>query len=241
MAQETATTNALLTRIREHGYWRVVIRPARFAPEHIPDLDALYNLVESRAVRFHGWEYPRVGRATTIRGGNDCVEQAVEQGHHHEYWRFYQSGQLIDYIGLAEDWNVASVRWGATALPHAEKSLPLYDTLYRLTEVFEFAARLALSETYAPGEGMRVELLLTSLLDRQLYNDAHPHRYIRLGDTRPATLDRFHRVLDLSPVILIADARDLARREAGRLFSHFHWVPAPGLLRSMQEEFPGSR
>ncbi len=237
MAQQTAATNALLTQIRERGYWRVVIRPAHFAPKHIRDIEALYALVEERAVRFQGWEYPRAGQAATIRLGNDWVEQTIDQRRHKEYWRFYQSGQFIDYVGIAEDWHALSVRWAARVVDQYQKLLPVYDTLYRLTEVFEFAARLALSSIYNSGEGMRVEVLLTDLKDRSLYNDSH--RYIRLGDSRPATLERFQKPIDLPPSALIADARGLALREAERLFSRFNWDPTPGLLRSMQEEFTG--
>ena len=237
MAQQTAATNALLTQIRERGYWRVVIRPAHFAPKHIRDIEALYALVEERAVRFQGWEYPRAGQAATIRLGNDWVEQTIDQRRHKEYWRFYQSGQFIDYVGIAEDWHALSVRWAALVVEQSQKLLPVYDTLYRFTEVFEFAARLALSSIYNPGEGMRVEVLLTDLKDRSLYNDSH--RHIRLGDSRPASRDRFQESIDLPPSALIADARGLALREADRLFSRFNWDPTPGLLRSMQEEFTG--
>jgi hypothetical protein len=237
VTQSTASATALLNRIREHGYWRIVIRPARFAPEHISDIKALHALVKDLAVRFQGWEYPRIGQAATRHSGNDWVEQAVEQRHHKEYWRFYQSGQFIDYVGIAEDWHVLSVRWATRVVDQPEKLLPVYDTLYRFTEIFEFAARLALSNVYDPGESMRVEVLLTDLQDRSLYNDSQ--RYIRLGDSRPATLDRFQEPIDLPPSALIADARSLALREAERLFSRFNWEPTPGLLRSMQEEFTG--
>ena len=56
VTQEQST----LARIRERGYWRVVIRPTSFDERHIPNYADLFPIVAKHSVRFRGWDYPHV-------------------------------------------------------------------------------------------------------------------------------------------------------------------------------------
>ena len=44
----------ILSKIRERGYWRVVIRPTSFEEKHIPEYSELFRIVERNAVRCAG-------------------------------------------------------------------------------------------------------------------------------------------------------------------------------------------
>lgn len=237
MAQQTTTVNPVLSQILERGYWRSVIRPLRFEQERIGDIRRLYPLVAERAVRFKSWDYPFSGSADTLRVANDWVEQSLVWNHHRDYWRFYQSGQFVHYRALAEDWGVIADRWATQTGGPPGALVPVYDTLYRFTEIFEFAARLAISEEYNAGSHLHVAVLVKNLNNRELYNDASVVGRRLLLSSKPAQAESYEHSLDLPVSELIAAPRSLALREAERLFRLFHWQPGLDLLQHMQEEF----
>jgi len=44
-----------LSKIRERGYWRVVIRPTFFEEKHIPEYSELFRIIEGKSVRLRVW------------------------------------------------------------------------------------------------------------------------------------------------------------------------------------------
>ncbi len=237
MAQQTRVAIPLLEKIRQRGYWRVVIRPGRFERERFPDIAALYPLLQDRAVRLRGWAYPLLDEHRPYRTGLDWIDQESEWGYHLEYWRFYQSGQFIDYAGLDEDWRGQPPQSPTPPEWQPGRYLPILDTLYRFTEIFEFAARLALTDAYGVDDTVHVELLLRGLHGRRLYADTWPRTPMYLAGAQDAHMEEFPYKADLRRDELIANAHQLALGQAQRLFDRFKWEPTKGLLQGIQAEF----
>ena len=70
----------ILSKIRERGYWRVVIRPTSFEEKHIPEYSELFRIVERNAVRLAGWDYPHIDYKSQPERGNDWVGARVPMG-----------------------------------------------------------------------------------------------------------------------------------------------------------------
>ena len=70
---------------------------------------------------------------------NDWVQSGHNWSGLSELWRFYQSGQFIHYFSCMEDYreipNYSQIR--------IDRGLSVTSTLYKVTEIYEFAARLA--------------------------------------------------------------------------------------------------
>ncbi|MGN6276831.1 MAG: hypothetical protein ACTHNP_13010, partial [Solirubrobacterales bacterium] len=156
----------LTDKVRSRGHWEVAIRPATFVADRVP-YEQLDEVVPSVEVRMRGWPVPYVnyGRDAVLRGddwvGQDIDATVVDQ---YEAWRFFASGQFAHLRSVSADWRSGSE---ALRVPEGFKSLiEVWEILFYLTEVFEFAARLALS----PGgdEQMVISASLYDLEDRGL-------------------------------------------------------------------------
>jgi len=76
----------------------------------------------------------------------DWIGQEPEWEQYLELWRFYQSGQFVDFMGLDEDWRDQSKLWPPPGDWKPCLFLDVEETVFQLTEIFEFAARLSLTE-----------------------------------------------------------------------------------------------
>jgi hypothetical protein len=137
----------LLAKIHAKGYWRVLVRPTKYVENRIPTLSDCRRNVEESTVRLRGWDYPHIKDVTN---GQNWIESAEDWLHGHiEYWRYYQTGQFVHHFAMNEDYEESS---------KARHGLDFINTLYRFTEIFEFAARLAARGLLSPGVTVRVEL-----------------------------------------------------------------------------------
>ena len=236
MEQTTKVAIPVLKKIRERGYWRVVIRPGSFERERIP-FPALYPLLAERVVRLRGWEFPQLEPFGEYNRGLDWIAHGSERyGKYLEYWRFYQSGQFVDFEGMAEDWGDQSMLAPVPADWEPGRYLGVLDTLYHYTEIFELAARLAVTEAFSIDDQVHIEIVLNGLRGRKLYSDSWPQTPILVGGSQ-AHIEEFPYRADLPRDELIADASRLALWQAEELFHRFQWDPTPGLLKRAQDEF----
>jgi hypothetical protein len=134
--------------VREMPHWRVNFRPEKYQSEAIPRIHDLFELVESTAVSFRGWNYPHVSSRASERAiGSDYVASWADFMGHIEYWRFYQSGQFIHLFSVPE---VANQDWRRKyAHIEAPGIFSVKNFLFTFTEIFEFAARLAQKHSYS--------------------------------------------------------------------------------------------
>jgi hypothetical protein len=141
-----------LAAIHSTGYWRVNIRPSRFEPRRIPSLSECWDIVESSKVRLRGWDYPHIEHGERVNG-DDWISSGSDWARHLEYWRLYQSGQFIHHFAMWEDYERPNRQ------PAPERYLEPLGVLYRLTEIFEFSARLGERDVLRPSAEFSIRLV----------------------------------------------------------------------------------
>ncbi|MBK8901780.1 MAG: hypothetical protein IPM53_11390 [Anaerolineaceae bacterium] len=220
--------------ILSRGYWQVLVRPTTFKKDHIDDISALLPLLVKNRVRIRGWDFPHIDSRNQPRFFLDWIEQEFNWEHHKSIWRLYQSGQFFQIAALPIDWRDESSLWPAT--PDWKYGTQLYvgDTIATLTEIFEFAARLALSE--AGNKNMQVKFTLGNLKNRFLVNDKDS--FFGIGETCQASISEFPYENTFSRAELISESKNIALKTAVEIFKRFNWsISSFESLRSWQNDF----
>lgn len=209
----------LLKKIKSRGHWRVIIRPTTFDEKRVANISHLYPIVERCSVQFRGWDYPHLDTRKPPCIDKDWVGQEFEWEEFLEIWRLYQSGQFVHIFGMFEDWLDLSKwrsKWPEVHPSEPGASLRMANALFCFVEIFEFAARLALTEV--GDQSMHVEITVSGLQGRVLYNDTgggFPFRGPK------ANLSSLPYAVDLPQAELIADPRGLALEPAIELYRRF--------------------
>lgn len=223
----------LTDKIRSRGHWRLVIRPAAFTVNRVP-YEALAEIIRSVEVGMRGWNLPHFREP--FEYGEDWVGHESQFHHHLESWRFFTSGQFADFIAFGSDWRDESELHPAPPCWRPGKETPVWESLFRFTEFFELAARLALSR--AGDDRMVVRIETHGLRGRALVVD-DPRR-APLRQTYVATIDSLPFETEYRRDDLVARARAEAVRAARELLLRFGWVSATEeLLAEYQRELTG--
>ena len=221
----------LTERIRSRGHWEVFIRPRYFRPDLVAYTD-LDTILRRLVVRFRGWPVPFIDERMTFLGGSDWIGQDVDAKivSHYEAWRFWTSGQFAHLRCVSADW-----REGEEAVripPGFSGVIEVWEILYYLTEVFELAARLALSD--AGADSMVVEATLSGLSDRGLI--VGQHNRMEFFQPHRSRVQQLTREVTLSREVLVAQVRSEAAKMALEFFERFGWRPSIEQLIEHQEE-----
>jgi hypothetical protein len=219
----------MLSKIRERGYWRVVIRPTSFEEKHIPEYSELFRIVERNAVRLRGWDYPHIDYKSLPERGKDWVGQEFQWEDELEVWRLYQSGQFIHYFAIAEEWRDESSLRPPDQGWASGQHMYYISTVYSFVEIYEFAARLALSP--AGGVMMHVEIEIGNLKGRRLIPETI---HYSLGGEYRITLPTWKHVWEGTQTKLIADPRELAALATRELFARFGLDLGLDILKKLQ-------
>ncbi len=230
---------AILTKIRTRGFWEVGIRPEPYAAARIPRINDLRPYVARAEVALRGWNFPQLRIEDPLHIDTNWIGQASEWGEFLELWRFYQSGQFVHISGLHNDWqDQAAFSDGAPPNWAPGAGIPVGQTIYRYTEIFQFASRLASSDAYAGAKKISISILLSGLEKRRIYSD-DPGR--RLFGPYIASLPEYMQSWSLSREELIAQANNLALAASTELFRRFNWEPAQPPLQEIQERLLSRR
>ena len=219
----------ILSKIRERGYWRVVIRPTSFEEKHIPEYSELFRIVERNSVRLRGWDYPHIDHKSEPGRGHDWVGQEFQWEHELEVWRLYQSGQFVHYFAMAGDWRNESSLWPPEQDWAWGRHMYYISTVYSFLEIYEFAARLALSP--AGGVMMHVEIELGNLEGRRLIPETIHYLF---GREYRITLPTWKHVWEEAQTELIAKPRELAALATRDLFARFGFDLGLDILKKLQ-------
>jgi hypothetical protein len=180
-------------------------------------------------VYFRGWDYPHLPRyGNGLINGVDWLEASTESTvmiPTFEYWRFYQSGQFAHLFNCGEDWvgldYLQIQKWGREPLP--ERVLSILSAIYRVTEIYEFAARLAAKEIFSSDLSITVEL--HGMKGRALVVTGHSRAplledYICGVDDLP-----YSKTVPLET--LLGQASELALENLVWFFERFNWRDIP--------------
>jgi hypothetical protein len=221
----------LVEKIKSRGYWRVMIRPGRFVEKRIGEISTLFPIIQKASVEFRGWDFPHVDTRTNPRIDVDWVGQQFEWEQYLEIWRFYQSGQFVDVVGIPSDWRDQSKLWPADEGWSPGSLLGIGEVLFRFIEIFEFAARLSLTE--AGDESITIQIIVGGLAGRKLFVDI-PNRWPMFKEYK-ASLSEFPYTIELSRTELVAQPRELSLKPTAELFARFGWIPDAAALRDIQK------
>lgn len=203
-------------KIRSRGHWLFRFRPATFDPERLA-YESLEETIRGVVVRFRGWDVPHI--EDLVHGG-DWVGSESQFHHHLEAWRFFTSGQLIDLVAFGSDWSDESALERPRSDWRPGQITPVWESLFRFTEFFELAARLALR---LPGEDpVVVEIETRGLEGRALV--VGDRSRAEFFEPRIAQIDSFPFRAEYSREELAASAREQAVRAARELFLRFGWT-----------------
>jgi hypothetical protein len=224
--------SALTNKVRSRGHWEIVVRPAVFVPDRVP-YEHLDEIVPSIAVRMRGWPVPFAdyGRDSVLRG-KDWIGQDIDADmvSHYEAWRFFASGQFLHVRAVSADWRTGNE--AAFVPPGCATTIEVWEILFYLTEVFEFAARLALGP--AGDKRMVISAALTPLNDRCLIVGQSN----RMEFVQPfmSHIPSFCWEVELLRETLVADGRIAAAEMAREFFLRFGWKPSLDQLLDHQRE-----
>lgn len=224
--------NETLSILRRRGYWRVHFRPL-VAEEKLGLPSLCRNIVTENKVYLRGWDYPhipeRTGDDVGLEPGANFYQSWIDSGAFKEFWRMYQSGQFIHYFAVRMDW------WGedewyrdmADKYP-AGSALSVVDTIYQITEIFEFLSRLARAGIY--DEGVNVSIALNNTLDRKLVILQSDGRFPFVAERKSVVEnvsfphDGFRKY---GKDQLLTEVRDLAKEVIIHIFELFRWENPP--------------
>ncbi len=224
---ESQTAESLRTKIKDAPHWRVVIRPGEHVQERISNLSQCWNLVESCRVSLRGWDYPHIGPEHR-NNGKDWIESWDEYGSHREYWRFYQSGQFLHLFAFKEDQfrdkAEAKAKGDVPTLKGLTPSgyLGVLSVLWTITEIFEFAARLAQKANF--DDSVSVTIQMVGVKNRVLYESEARRDFFRPYIARESTLSK---EWSLKTEQLLSEPSELALNATEWFFERFQWMSPP--------------
>jgi hypothetical protein len=165
----------LLVAVKDSPHWRVTIRPLAFDANRIPKLPDCWNIIEPCAVSLRGWDFPHVDRKARANG-SDWIASWCAFMDVREYWRFFQSGQFLHLSSFREDSDPAKLKIAIEKILGGEQPkirpsgcVDVTELLFRVTEIYEFSARLAQRMEVVGSISVAIELngvksrILTSL------------------------------------------------------------------------------
>lgn len=217
----------LLERIQAVGYWRVVLRPIVPLAERLSFQQCGEEVSRAR-VSLRGWDYPHLSHRQDDQGGaergEDFLENWCDWHSQVEFWRMYRSGQFLSYNALDDDTD-------GDADPN-NRHLNIVGTIYSVTEVIEFAHRLAANGLYRDGYSLNLSLHNTC----GRYLDAGRGRMPFL-DFQRSNAESIYIERRVEPDTVEQGAVSTSTSVLLELFDAFGWNPDQNQIRADQEAF----
>jgi len=223
----------LLEQIKSRGYWRVEIHSTDYQGKRLSSRAEMQNLLSGATVSLRGWPYPYFRAEETTYNGK-WLEGQVNWSYYREYWRLYESGQWLHYLGLPGAWITREKLFeGLLPLPPQQAGYlhVRNNILYTLTEIFRFAVGLAQGGVLDPDAFLSIQLHNThNYMLFESFNRFFTYSYVNQSD-RPIEQQQSLPVYELSAV-----ADQMALEMAIKIYSVFGWVPAEAAVRSLVED-----
>ena len=223
----TVDVKERLDKIKSTGYWRVNIRPTKFEQLRIDPRKRCWEIAESCRVYLRGWDYPAVHDKERFFE-KDYVQSGADFEGMVELWRLYQSGQFIHYFSCMEDYRMHEAP-KMFQPKKADRGLGILSTVYRVTEIFEFATRLAQKEVLQPG--LQISIKLVGMSSRELFY------WDRFAFPNICQDDEIAVEREFSTGEIIANSRVGALDAILEIFGHFGWEPLQQIIAEDQRRF----
>ncbi len=222
-------------KIKTKGYWAITVRPAEFQETRVSSRARLFDLVHDTAVSVNGRIIPAIdGTSDSLSNGSDWIEFNSEWGTDLQSWRLYQSGQFVLLLAVWTDWDEAP-RLRQVPYPSG-RTFPLWDSLATFVAIYEFAARLSLTD--AGSDNMVITTMIKNLHGAQLVQD-----HLRKTSLRHYEFDDnvfeypAGKATPTSREDLVGNPRKLAAEAANDLLHQFGFQSTLEAVLSWQSEF----
>ncbi len=223
----------LINKIKETGYWKVIVRPVEFDEKRILDKDTAAKIAEDSKIVFRGWDYPHIDRQERIvRSGPDSVSSFCDwpEGGHFEFWKLYLNGQFVHYFSMIEDYEMSEEQKqkAINSFPFSkldknnQRFLSIINALYTITEIYFFAAKLAKSANF--GKETEIIVELGNVEGRTLFFWGESFRHLFQANTcryQPIEEKRIFQTEEL-----IKNPAELALDFTMDIFKEFNWKDA---------------
>lgn len=223
----------LINKIKEKGYWKVIIRPVEFEEQRIANKDEAAKIIQESKIVFRGWDYPHIDhREGIVRSGPDSVSSFCNwpEGGHFEFWKLYLNGQFVHYFSMIEDYEMTEEQKerARSSFPFSkldkktDRFLSIINALYTITEIHFFAAKLAKLAKF--GEETEIIIELGNVEGRVLFFWGETFRHLF-----QAYICRYQPIVEkriFSTDNLISDPADLALDFTIDIFKEFNWRDA---------------
>lgn len=238
------TELSLLEKIKATPHYRIAIRPEHFKPDLIPNLKTCVETIERTKVSLRGWDFPYLSREDQERAyGNNWVSSWANF-YGMEYWRFFQSGQFIHYLGVSEkinlDWETklqSTLKRHLSYMKDLDFStipgvMSISGIIYTITEIFEFAIRLCQKEVYT--DLIVIEIALNNAAGFALVADSNRVWH----SLHQASSQSISKEWKIQASDLMTSGHDLSMEAILWLFERFGWLdPSQEILKRDQEKF----
>jgi hypothetical protein len=225
--------------VLDYPHWRVTYRPATYDEKRIRTLSECLDVVSKNRVRLRGWDFPHLSqRPNQITYGPHWIAAWSDFNTHLEYWRLYQSTQFL-YLGVLREVldkeSVETLKSNQLLIDKEDISkapgfLSITNFVFNVTEMFEFAARLAQASFYL--EPVEMAIRLADVQGFVLIQSGN--RLLR--DVYRASVPELTYLKTLTPAELVASASDAAIECILWFFERFGWLnPSVDAIRSDQQ------
>ena len=224
----------IIDRIRGRAHYRIIVRPTAPPADRFGSLANMRRTIEETSVLVRGWDYPHVSlNAEDWERGNDYVASRSAFEDRYEYWRMYLSAQFIHMFTLLEDHPAIRDQLARACIGSSKGVTGFIDIIgmtWTETELFEFAAGLAVRDLFEGGADITIEM--NNLMGRRL--SVSGERFFA-PDFRATGASYCHN-LKCSVDDLVSQPRDIAIQAVAALLDRFGHTARPDSLRTVQEE-----
>lgn len=211
------------------GHFDIALTPSTFDPERT-SLAALESLILNNAVRLRGWPVPYIDHQSPVLHHESWVGQDIAKAMgRSEAWRACPSGQVLLRRAFRADLGATDGQLQPDA-PEATGAVIVWEVLFYLVEVAEFAARIV---TTLGLNAVTINVALARIAGRQLisgdWNRELDRDYL-------IHADRINATKTVATPDLLADPRGAGIALAQALFDRFGLSVPDQVLRDWQEK-----
>lgn len=225
--------NKLSNKIKSRGYWEINIAPENFIEKRVKEFQLLENIMTNTTVKIRGWVFPFWEKDENAMRLSKSIGYDNEFEQYLSVLRVFYSGQIYCLESQPDDWRELSTWCSQDKENKPGTIIGVEDIIFKLTEIFEFASRVALTEI--GDQKIKIKYNLVNIKDRQLVvHSPFRIRFISYGKT--SKTNEILEVNTFSRDELIANSRDLALVECVKIFSYFFWDTNLEFLRDWQSK-----
>lgn len=229
----------IVDKIKSRGYWAINIHPELYNEQRLAK-DQIREIVRKSVVSIFGWNYPHFhdadGDPYYIQNGIEKFVDWENMGLT-EFWRMTQSANFLHLFTIMYDWREDAEHWKIRAQENGltgNKLLGVSYTLYQVTQIFEFAKRLASQNIY--DDKVVIEIKLYDLESRGLFVESMNR--LHFGEPRISRSPNWELPKKIYTIAeLLNDSNKYALEAFKDLVLLFNWIPSIDNISNDQQKF----